>query len=248
MLPFGVSGTQLAEFGLLVFGVIGTAMLVVAIVGLFRDSQRWLSLSQGIVTGALALAGVVVLLSFGQFVVDRDQWNVGGPLSITSRGLDAWATVGVGFGDPEREAWMNDTFGDRVIGQASDTTVRVSERQPTAAQWAGAVVAVLGRFAAIVAVLWFLRAVLTRSLEGRVFDEVNVRALRRMAGAFVVAGPITAWLQDTVLRSLFDIPSNVAPIDGTVTLWPVLVAVLLLALAEVWRYGIALQREAEATV
>lgn len=91
--------------------------------------------------------------------------------------------------------------------------------------------------------------ILSAAVRGQPFAMSNVRWLRALAAAaagLMVGVPL---LVDRLVAQLVEefLP-QLPPQGWSVSLWPLLVVALLLALAEIWRYGIRLQEADEATV
>lgn len=103
-------------------------------------------------------------------------------------------------------------------------------------------------FLAVIALWWVgllaLRGVVRSARDGNPFDERNIGRLRRLAG--IIATPLLVGLLNRLLESTFDsqiVTPRLARVD-TVPL--VLIGVVVLALAEVFREGAAL-RDLEAS-
>ncbi len=101
----------------------------------------------------------------------------------------------------------------------------------------------------LLAVLWSLRAVIGRALRGSPFDVRAVRAVRSLAFAIVAAGPGDGIVSHLVSRELLRSAGGSANgLAWSLDWWPVLTAILVFALAEIWRHGHRLQRDAEGTI
>lgn len=94
-----------------------------------------------------------------------------------------------------------------------------------------------------------IERLLARAARRRPFDRSAVTWVRLFIGAIAglsIGLPVAA---DLLVRSLVQEYLPALPTPGvSLSAWPVLFVLLLLALAEVWRYGISLQEDAEATV
>lgn len=135
---------------------------------------------------------------------------------------------------------------------AGVTRVVVNKTDPTAdgsvwlLLWLG-----LAGFAAFAVILRALAQLLKRAAAGNPFARESVRSLRVIAAAVVVGGTIVPWLVGVSTQSVVEVqlgPGSVPLDPAGPRLWPCLMALLLLALAEVWRVGIRLQEDAEGTV
>ncbi len=146
------------------------------------------------------------------------------------------------------DAKVRQAFGRTAV--VDHVVVRKTDRTADRNVWLLECLALVG-LAAFAVILGSLGRVLKRAAAGRPFARESVRSLRVIAAAVVVGGTIVPWLGGKVTQSAVEVqlgPESV-PLDALgLTLWPCLMALLLLALAEVWRFGIGLQEDAEATV
>lgn len=126
--------------------------------------------------------------------------------------------------------------------------ITIESRDPSPGLWASALLTLLAGWGSGITFLFGLRTVLASAARGTPFATQTVRWLRVMAVALVV-NALGAAIGQNVTGSLLASAGggtsgvrfhlNTALLGG---------AFILLALAEVWRYGVTLQRDAEATV
>lgn len=151
------------------------------------------------------------------------------------------------------------TSTDHGILRPAFTRVEFRAPVPQSPRGAAAAVVISG---AIALVPWFMgllaiERILGRARRGEPFSPRNVRDLRWLAFAVSGAVYIALAVDDTVARWILD-DNQVYLMLGeyeqavgdrfTIPFAPLAAGALVLALAEVWRYGIALQRDAEATI
>lgn len=103
---------------------------------------------------------------------------------------------------------------------------------------------------AFIVALQMLGQMLVRARRGQPFSREGVRSLRVLAVAFAVAGVvpvITDAIVDGLVAQYLGEGARVFG-AGSGWLWSLFVALILLALAEIWRYGTDLQEEADGVV
>lgn len=137
-----------------------------------------------------------------------------------------------------------DVNGLRLVRQVEGPPGRV-ERELMLVLFAG--------YAAVLLASFSLERILRLTSQGRPFSRAAVRWLRALAagvaGAAVVVPYVTDRFIDGLTRRYFASGDLAAASDGTrVDLASVFVIVLILVIAEVWRAGIRLQDDVEATV
>lgn len=148
-------------------------------------------------------------------------------------------------GDPDKlqEAVGRGVRVDQVVVQRA-----VNDPPPAAtALFALGLVGVLAMLTALHAIGQMLR----RTRAGQPFSREGVRSLRVIAAVFVIAGVVIPLVSHilvagTVERYLGEGARVVGQTGGW--LWPSLIALVLVALSEIWRSGIRLQADAEGVV
>lgn len=109
------------------------------------------------------------------------------------------------------------------------------------------------RHASLVAALvlmWVARRLLARAQSDSAFSASAVRDLRLLAWGTLVLGPaslLAQQLADRWLAGRVD-ATGIAPVPLRVDMTPLILAVLLLALAELWRVGVEHREAAEGVV
>lgn len=96
-----------------------------------------------------------------------------------------------------------------------------------------------------------LARMLGRARRGVPFSRTGVGSLRVLAGVFVVTGVVLPAISDAVTRRLVEkyLGEGARVVgDSGGWLWPTFIALTLLALSEIWRFGIRLQEDAEGVV
>ena len=101
---------------------------------------------------------------------------------------------------------------------------------------------------AVTVFLLALRSVLIRAEDGMAFASRSVVALRWMAYAVAVGSIFDAACRWFLAREIMTARGGEAATHLGLPVVPLLASAVLLALAEVWRYGVALQDDAKATV
>lgn len=147
-----------------------------------------------------------------------------------------------------RAAAVQHEYGVGAKGYA-EGSVSVDLAPPTSVGlWVAAFGTTLLGWAVVFGFAGYLYGLLNRAEDGAPFDRRNVAALRKMA-ALIAVGPllIAGAVYGTTAIAIGDGGGTARP-DFSYSLSYLFVALLLLVLSEVWRYGAFLQDDAEATV
>lgn len=130
----------------------------------------------------------------------------------------------------------------------ADQRVVIASDDPGVLAWIAAITTLLLGIGTVLLGLWSMRSLLVLAGRGRPFHPRSVFWLRLMAGA-VVVNVVSAAIGAAIVGRLITAAgggTGHVPFDLDASwLWA---AFILLALSEIWRSGIALQRDAEATV
>ncbi len=256
---------------LIVWSVILLAAIAAVVFGLVRRrrpsavgpagpaSVVWIKLTRGVVELALLLVALGICAVLISFVIASDgvTYEAGrvaiadGDVQITVAPPFESASFGTDPGDrtvtrdQTYERWFGS--GAKPIGDdLVDAEVLVDDAP--FGLWLVTIGTILLTWALVLGFLLALRSLLARAEVGQPFSPHSVRSLRRMA---LVIGP------GVLLVELGRYTAGTLAVEaggGTEAVgwgipWPWLVAALvLLALAEVWRYGIRLEKEAEGVV
>lgn len=218
-------------------------------------SGRWITRASSVVRFVLGV-WLSLLLIFAPITFFTDSslsFSFGG-LSASREGIEL---SGVGTVSGSFANGSGQTDSDRATlrefyGTAAEldgeTRVVLNEHRPDAlGVGLAAVVLALAHGACLLFLLWLDR-LFAKVLAGDPFDPSVVRALRGMAGT-VAIGAIGYGIGTAVLsKHLVSLRGGEASFELSLHLSVAIWAVFLLALAEVWRYGIDLQRDVEATV
>ena len=247
-----------AVIALMVFLVVRRGRRAVAVSeGLV--STGWIRLTRGIVELVLALIVLGLGSVFVSLVVSPSgfSYNAGpvaiadGHVQITVEPAFESASFGADKGDTvtTRAKSYEDMFGSGakpLVNDAVDAEVLVDDAP------VGLWLVTLSTFALTwtlaLGFLWSLRSVLVRAEVGQPFSSHSVRSLRLMAFA-VGPGVLLVVLGRFVAGTMaVDAGGGHESIAWHVPWYALLAALVLLALSEVWRYGVSLQEDAEATV
>ncbi|MEH3053263.1 MAG: DUF2975 domain-containing protein [Patulibacter minatonensis] len=151
--------------------------------------------------------------------------------------------------DPHSKATMRRELGPGATMSSGDREFSLELEHPSGRVKVLAVLEAVWHLATLLLGLWALGAVLRAGLDGEPFGARAVRALRALALALVLAGPVAKVVAHLTTAAIVrDAGGTGEGITWGVSLMPLFGAVVVLAVAEVWRYGIGLQRESEATV
>jgi Protein of unknown function (DUF2975) len=234
--------------------IVGTLVMVGALVWLVRAAlrrqpeARALSLVEGVAQLCAGAAAVFAVLVVAAALGFAPAGRVGGPLTIGAHEVSA---VGLGARSPESDvvdaARVTKVFGPQSA-VVDPPTVRATVTDPSAGlRWAVAAVNVLFALA-LFAVAWAIAGIARRARTSPGFVMRDVRALRIAAFATVVAGPLTDEFNGMLTWRVFDAAGAAQWPELWLSFLPVGIAIVFLALAEVWRHGLVLQQEVEATV
>jgi hypothetical protein len=212
--------------------------------------RRWLTFASLVVDGALLIFVVAFLASTVVALFDDSISTGAGGISVSKGLLQADIDPGRSYGSgitEDAKAYRAD-YGPTATQLQPVTPITVSAKHPRTVTM---IAARLGAFVSNLIALWLLyllRSVLARAADGKPFDPRNVAALRWMALGLVLFA-VWGWGFAMIVGPLIVADAGGhGPVFAHWEVAPFLVAVLLLALAEVWQYGIALQRDVEATV
>lgn len=242
--------------GLFVLTVV-VALLFVAVPGDGRSSHlvaragRWIALVLSIGAGLVALnsfvAGVTrgdVGASFAKRVSGSSVRCVDEPPRLEDSTI-SMRVCGVNMGQFRNEPGI---FRPNVTPGVQRVDAVVVLDDPTLQQ-SMVVAAINGAMWGGLSLILYLLFRLLASVDGgSPFQAANIGRVRLIAAAVLVVWPIADLLQALSMRRFIrDLRVQEAVAMG-VSLLPLFFAALLLALAEVWRRGVSLQRESEATV
>ncbi len=179
----------------------------------------------------------------------------GGP-----NGTDAVMTVpgevdfAVDFGDPLPKFTSDDgtvsVFGQAPVELAAPTITNVAYLDPTASQ---RVIWILWQVAGPLlglAIAWPIRQMARSTRTGDPFTSSNERRLWRIA-AFVAAGGIGYSLVAGFAQMLLiqrSAASDLFVVNSTISFAPIAAGVVIAALASVWRIGVGMREELDATI
>lgn len=212
--------------------------LVAACIGFLLGSDG-LSLN----SGPLRVGDGGIALSFDT----RTSETVGDPRGV-QRAREAVNEAGKGFvADDYALAETKDRYG-RYASVVDARKINLDVPDPSPSIWAAAVFTLVLSFGAIMAFLYALRQVLERARRGDPFHPRTVFWLRVMAGALVVHTFGVTFGRQAVARLIASDGGAAEHMPLGLEFYGLGGAFILLALGEVWRYGVALQRDAEATV
>lgn len=155
----------------------------------------------------------------------------------------------------ERECWARRELAKTWGGEADVDTVVLQRRvidPPSSTTRGDGLLAVL-RVVSVVLLLIALERILASAAARRPFARRNIWWLRGIALSALLLGTVEPWLRgryaDGLARQFFGSEASYAlDHNPDLHLTGLAGAVLILAIGEVWAYGIRLQREAEATV
>lgn len=140
------------------------------------------------------------------------------------------------------------TISSGEPAEIDGTSVLTRLQHPTARQKVLAVLAAIAAFLPLMLGGLLLERILRTARGGDAFSAANVSTLQRLA-VIAVLGSYGAGLVDFgVAAALADGRFDGLHVKGTFGLGPIVVGALLLALAEVWRHGLELRADVEATV
>lgn len=261
MLLFGTP-TSSAEYDpdpgpspvLLVVGVAFALALLWATLSLLREPRRFLRLATGLTTVALGLTLATVVWVAIAFATGDGSVSVGGPIKVGVDGsidVDLDSRISMSSSDDRvarsEQQWLLHGYG-RGSQFAQSTHVEFGVAHPSGRTRLLAWLNVVINLAPYMAMLWLLRGVFARSARGAPFAAANVKALRWIAGLLVIDWLRVALLEPATAFSAIRDNGGHASFPWVFHGSTLLEALLVLALAEVWRYGIELQREAEVTI
>lgn len=233
-----------------------------------RASASWVlaalvavRIAQGVV--ALIVLMAVIAQLYGGGISTRmgtaDAVALTGDGSISVRG-EAGYMVGLCSGQHGARGAVaaEEICGDpRLLRRAVGGGTRVHQVvvQRAAPEVPGAVWVLFGLGLAMVASIFVgleaLARMLVQARRGVPFSAAGTRSLRVLAAAFVVGGAVLPAISDAVTTRLVERYLGEGAVvvgDSGGWLWPTFVALMLLALAEIWRFGIRLQDDAEGVV
>lgn len=220
--------------------------------GALKTPPRFLRLAYMCADGAVWIVCLVTAVVAISGVLSPDDSVVGSPIGFGGDGVHVTAARGVFAGDgtsPGDRARNEELFGSGARVPEGDQ-VEILVRKPSSAFTVAAVATALLSVALLVVGLVRVRRILRRALEGRPFDLLNAHDLRALGvliliGAFVL--PVAQYgVAVWAISEAGGEGGRIGTSLGFVV--PALIGLLVLALGEVWRYGVALQRDAEATV
>lgn len=236
--------------------VVGGLLALVFAFGLVtvvRDSRRFLRLADAVTTTLLVLLVAGLCFTAARFVAGVDGPGIGSSsLFVESGRIEVEVETGTNFGaydaTDERE-WLTSRFGDGAVFIGSPG-VRVEADAPTMEAVALSSLALALRFGAMLVGLFFLRGLVRRAADGQPFHVANGRALRVIAWATLAGWFGISIVEHAAARAVIDAAGGTGSASTRLDLHlgTLMLGLVFAALAEVWRYGIALQREAEATV
>lgn len=147
-----------------------------------------------------------------------------------------------------REAAVQREYGVGAKGYAAGSVSVELAPSTSIGLWLAAFATTVLGWTVIFGFAGHLYGLLNRAEKGAPFDRRNVVALRKMA-ALIAVGPllIAGAVYGTTAIAIGDGGGTARP-DFSYSLSYLFVALLLLVLSEVWRYGAFLQRDAETTV
>ncbi|MFN8108680.1 MAG: DUF2975 domain-containing protein [Thermoleophilia bacterium] len=205
---------------------------------------RWVTVAGRLVTVALVLVG---LLAVGGAVTAAQRWN--DPIRVRS---DVPTEVVLGLaGAPTamerltRNAEVNDAEAPQRVSMVS--LIRHPRLRHHLMELTGPALTLLLTGGA----LWCIRRLVRRAAAGEPFDVAGVVDLRWLAAIVGLGGgvlaPVVRWATTEALVSNLHTVGGFAP-GVTLEFLPLLMGALLLALAEVWRHGVALRETTEGLV
>jgi hypothetical protein len=213
------------------------------------SGRRFLGLARAGTTVALGMIALSVAISVWGFASGSDSVSTGGPVFLYGDHVELEVDTGARSGPSDAERlFVREGYGEEALARSQSTLATVTIEDPSLGQWAIAMLPQLAGIMSLLLLLIPLHTLLGDALRGRVFLSANARRLRLMALAVVLLGPIGQVIEH---RSMLALLHGLELKGGALTHYSFSslgFAVLLLALAEVWRRGIALQRESEATV
>jgi Protein of unknown function (DUF2975) len=144
-----------------------------------------------------------------------------------------------------------------AFGEAGSIRANVDLQQPNVTQRLLATLPAITWWALGFAAVWLVRRVVRSAAHGDPFRASNVLRLRWLGAIFLLGYPVAAVVDAVATRGLFSPgvwTTGPLPADGIsapfhLVSWPALLAgVSLLALAEVFAYGIRLREDVDATI
>lgn len=248
---------------------LGVLVLAVFVVGVWRlrgeeravrgAGGRWVEAARFGVDAMIFL--LLLLVAIAMFTLPA------GDTRVTARGL-AFGSAGIelraespdspgtfisyeseGFTELNRRNFAKEFGrGAEVDERGGATSLRLLVPAPGTLLWAATFALFVLFYGSLLAFLVALRTLLARASRGDPFARRSVSSLRVMAAALVLATIGVGIVEHRIGEALIEVAGGTASLTRDLNLDVAVWAVLLLALAEVWRYGARLQEESEATV
>jgi hypothetical protein len=154
----------------------------------------------------------------------------------------------------ERNCWARRNMAMQYPGvEQAGWVMRARVVQPPASTVRTFYALMIANLLAVIAIGVAIERILARTARRRPFDRRNVRWLRVLAGGVAAATIVVPWLVSRFAESQFreyfgEVGRYVGQEGAPFGMTNIFLVILLLALAEVWRFGIRLQEDDEATV
>lgn len=214
------------------------------------EAPPFLRLAHALTTWVLLLAVAFTTISGARYLADSGDTvgSDGLTISRSALTLSGAGTLAVGGTlEPEIQREVEAQYGP-AAELAANNNVTVRADDPSAGLMALAWARLLASVGLALGALFLVRRLFEQAMAGTPFSDASVRILRGLAGvafAYWAAVEVTrGWLTGLIVESA----GGTGGFEATLNLWPLLAAVAALALAEVWRHGIALQRDVESTI
>lgn len=229
-------------------GLIPVVVLVLVasvVIGAASRSARsagWVVTAARMTAVAAAITAAVTLIGLAKVATEWDE-----PLRVDAKSsvTEIWV-AGTGHEPPPAAAFAERGMEFSRTAAVADVTVVLDN--PGTGRRLLAIVPPLAISVLVIGGLLLVRRLLVRAAGGDPFAPDSARDLRRLAILIGVGGTVVTALEQVVVRSLADARLDHTPPSFTLPFVFPAVGVVLLGVAEIWRYGARLRDDAEGLV
>lgn len=209
-----------------------------------------LQLAHTLITVLLVLALVGGVLGIARALTANDAPIGDGVVRVSAAGvwLERAGTVdGAAIDSPALTRRVSEDYGP--LSQLSEPqTVDIGVAHPGAGIWALVALRLAAQAALVLGGLWLLRLLLAEAIAGRPFGAKSVRLLQLASGLLVAYWTVVEILRAPLTIAIIERAGGDGSFSTSLSFLPLIAALGLLALAEIWRHGHRLQRDAEGTI